>query len=73
MAKLKLNVLEWSAKSLELNPIEMLWSILGKKLAAEPIYSIMKLRRRLEEEWNGISQLSCLNVIDWMQTEYRSV
>ena len=36
MAKLKLNVLEWPAKSPHLNPIEMLWSILDKKLAAKP-------------------------------------
>ena len=50
MAKLKLNVLEWPAKSPHLNPIEMLWSILDKKLAAKPIYSIMELRQRLEEE-----------------------
>ena len=66
MAKLKLNVLEWPAKSSDLNPIEMLCSILDKKLAAKPIYSIMELRQRLEEEWNGISQLSCLNLIDSM-------
>ena len=64
MAKLKLNVLEWPVKSSDLNPIEMLWSILDKKLAAKPIYSIMELRQRLEEEWNGINQLSCLNLID---------
>ena len=55
MAKLKVNVLEWPAKSPHLNPIEMLWSILDKKLAAKPIYSIMELRQRFEEEWNGIS------------------
>ena len=66
MAKLKLNVLEWPAKSPDLNPIEMLWSILDKKLAAKSIYSIMELHQRLEEEWNGISQLSCLNLIDPM-------
>ena len=51
MTKLKLNVLEWPAKSPDLNPLEMLWSILDKKLAAKPIYSIMELRQRLEEEW----------------------
>ena len=51
MAKLKLNVLEWPAKSSDLNPIEMLWSILHKKLAAKPLYSIMELRQRLEEKW----------------------
>ena len=45
MAKLKLNVLEWSVKSPHLNPIEMLCSILDKKLAAKPIYSIIELRQ----------------------------
>ena len=66
MAKLKLNVLEWPGKSSALNAIEMLWSILDKKSAAKPIYSIMELRQRLEEEWNGISQLSCLYLIHLM-------
>ena len=65
IAKLRLNVLERPAKSLDLNPIEMLWSILDKKLAAKPIYSIMEFCQRLEE-WNGIRQLSCLNLIDSM-------
>ena len=66
MAKLKLNVLERPAKTPDLKPIEMLWSILNKKLAAKPIYSIMELRQRLEEEWNDISQLSCF-LIDSMR------
>ena len=67
MAKLKLNVLKWPEKSPDLNPIEMLLcSILDKKLAAKPIYSIMELRQRLEDKWNGTRQLSCLNLIDSM-------
>ena len=66
MVKLKVNVLEWPAKSPHLSPIEMFCSIFGKKLAAKPIYSIMELRQRFEEEWNGIRQLSCLNLIDSM-------
>ena len=64
MVKLKLNVLEWSAKSPDLISIEMLWAVLNKKLVAKPIYSIIKLCQRLKEEWNGIGQLSCLNLID---------
>ena len=64
MAKLNVNVFEWPEKGPDLNPVEMFWSILDKKWAAKPIYSIMELRQQLEEEWNGIRQLSCLNLID---------
>ena len=38
IAKLKLDLLDWTPKSLDLNPIKMLWSILDKKLASRPIY-----------------------------------
>ena len=64
IAKLKLNVLERPENSVDLNPIEILWSVLDKTLAAKPIYSIMELRKRFEEERNDIRQLSCLNLID---------
>ena len=66
MAKLKLNLLEWLAKSSDLNLVDMLCSILNKKLAVKRIYPIMELRQRLEEEWNSIRQLSCLDLIDSM-------
>lgn len=33
ISKLKLNVLDWAPKSPDLNPIEMLWSIIDKRLA----------------------------------------
>ena len=39
IAKLKLTVLDWVPKSPDLNPIEMLWSILDKLLTSRPIYS----------------------------------
>ena len=49
-SKLKLNVLEWPAKSPHFNPIEMFYSILDKKLVSELIYSIMEVRQRFEEK-----------------------
>ena len=49
-AKMKLKALEWSAKSLDLNPIEFVWSILDKKLMTMPIYNKATLRKRLEQE-----------------------
>ena len=50
IAKMKLNMFEWVAKSPYLNPVEMLWSIIDKRLVAKPIYT----KERLKEEWNGI-------------------
>ena len=64
--KMKLNVLDWAAKSPDLNPIEMLWSILDKKLAAKPMYSKAALSERLQEEWDAIDQSLCLSLIDSM-------
>ena len=50
IAKLKLRMLDWAPKSPYLNSIEMLWSILDKKLTAKPIYSKAALIERLQEE-----------------------
>ena len=62
MVKMKLNVFEWVAKSPDLNSVEMLWSIIDKRLAAKPIDT----KERLKEEWNGLDQQLCLNLIDSM-------
>ncbi|CAF1597481.1 unnamed protein product [Adineta ricciae] len=64
--QMKLNVLDWASKSPDLNPIEMLWSILDKKLAAKPIYSRTALKERLEEEWNNIDQDLCIKLVESM-------
>lgn len=64
--KMKLNVLNWAPKSPDLNPIEMLWSILDKRLASKPIYSKAALIVRLQEEWNNIDQDLCIKLIESM-------
>ena len=56
IANLKLDILEWALKSLYLNPIERLRSILDKRLASKPIYSRAALADRLQEEWNNIDR-----------------
>ena len=69
--KMKLNVLDWPSKSSDLNPIEMLWSILDEKLASEPIYSKSALINRLQEEWNSIDQELCIKLVDSMPERIR--
>jgi len=66
ITKMKLNMLEWVSKSPDLNPVEMLWSILDKKLGAKPIYTKAQLKERLEQEWDDVDQQLCLNLIDSM-------
>ena len=50
MKKTKLKVLEWLARSPDLNLIEFIWNILDKKLMTTPIYNKATLHERLEEE-----------------------
>ena len=47
--QLKVDVLDWARTRPGLNPIEMLWSILDKKLVSKPIYSRAVLIGRFQE------------------------
>ena len=66
IAKLKLALLDWAPKSPDLNSIEMLWSILDKKLASKPIYSKAALMDRLQEEWDHVDQDLCIKLVESM-------
>ena len=45
---------------------EILWSIIGKKLASKPIYLPMTLMGRLQEEWNNIDHDLCIKLLESM-------
>ena len=64
IAKLKLDVLDWAPKSPDLNPIEMLWSILDKKPASKPMYSKAALMDRLQEERDNVDQDLCIKLVE---------
>ena len=58
-------VLDWSAQSPDLNPIEHLWQHLKRQLAKyenSPV-SIYELWERVETEWNNIPPQICLDLI----------
>ena len=71
IAKLKLTVLDWVPKSPDLNPIEMLCSILDKRLASRPIYSRATLMERFQEEWGNIDQDLCIKLVESMPERIR--
>lgn len=66
MKKMKIKVLDWPAKSPDLNPVELVWSILDKKLMVTPIYNKTTLRQRLEEEWKAVGIELCCSLVDSM-------
>ena len=71
IAKLKLTVLDWVPKSPDLNPIEMLWSILDKQLASRSINSRAALMKWLQEEWGKIDQDLCIKLVESMSERIR--
>ncbi|CAF2016844.1 unnamed protein product [Rotaria magnacalcarata] len=71
IAKLRLDVLDWAPKSPDLNPVEMLWSILDKKLASKPMYSKAALMDRLQEEWDNVDQDLCIKLVESMPERIR--
>ena len=62
--QMKFKVLNWAAKSPDLNSMEILWSILEKNLSSKSIYSKLALQDRLQQEWNNIDKSLCLKFID---------
>lgn len=66
ISQLKLKILDWPPKSSNLNPIEMVCSVLDKKLAFKAIYSKTELNDRLREEWNSIDPDMCIRLVESM-------
>ncbi|GFV14962.1 transposable element Tc3 transposase [Trichonephila clavipes] len=50
--------MSWPADSPDLNPIENVWDMLGRQIAAlsQPPSSITELKRALQETWNRLSR-----------------
>ena len=71
IAKLKLRMLHWAPKRPDLNPLEMLWSILEKRLAAKSIYSKTASIERLQAKWNNIDKDLSIKLVESMLERIR--
>ena len=58
----KINVLEWSLQSVELNPIENLWRELKGRVNARHPKNINELETICKKDWSRIPSDICLNV-----------
>jgi DDE superfamily endonuclease len=68
-------VMVWPAQSPDLNPIEHLWFLLKRRLAAypEPAKGILDLWERIQEEWYKIEVGECQRLIGSMPRRVQEV
>ena len=73
--ELGLNILQWPAQSLDLNPIKYLQDYLKRCLNAWPTQptGILELWERVEDEWESIPQGIVLNLIESMPRRVEAV
>lgn len=67
-------MLPWPARSPDLNPIEHVWDILGRRVSSSydhPPATLHQLRQRLSEQWNKLSDEECNNLIESMTTRIK--
>lgn len=69
--KQNLELLEWPARSPDLNPIENLWNWMGMEVAKQKPSTVQELRKLLTETWNKIDKKRCLKLIDSMPKRMR--
>uniref|UniRef100_A0A914YUJ1 Transposase n=1 Tax=Panagrolaimus superbus TaxID=310955 RepID=A0A914YUJ1_9BILA len=64
--KKKLRVLKWPSQSPDLNPIEHLWDVLGRRVGAQKHSSKAQLFAHLEQEWSKIPLSTIHDLIESM-------
>ena len=68
-------VLQWLVQSLDLNPIENLWSNLKRRLNQYecPPKGMLELWERIEPEWDNIEKDTCVKLIESMPKRMKAV
>ena len=69
----KIQLLYWPGNSPDLNPIEHVWNILGKKMEDRKPKSLKELEERLKEEWVKISPVEIQKLIQSMPKRVAAV
>ena len=61
--------MNWPARSPDLNPIEHLWDVLGRRVRAinPPAATLQELSQRLQQEWLAIPQATLRRLVDSMR------
>jgi transposase len=65
----------WPAMSLDLNPIEHIWDMLGRRIRARepPVQNIRQLEAALHREWQQLSQQDIRHLTGGMRRRVEAV
>ncbi|CAG8821243.1 36216_t:CDS:1, partial [Gigaspora margarita] len=66
-------VMDWSSYSLDLNPIENLWSIIKTKIEHHRPKNLEKLELYMKQEWTKVPQHVLIRLANIMQERYQAV
>lgn len=75
LQELEIRVMDWPARSPDLNPIEHLWDELKRKIRARNPAPVTRaeLQAALTEEWDAIPQDSAIKLIHSMKNRLQAV
>ncbi|CAI2186184.1 19158_t:CDS:1 [Funneliformis geosporum] len=66
-------IIDWPSNSLDLNPIENMWTIIKDNVEKRMPQNISELTKFMVEEWDAIAQLTVNNLVMSMKTRCEMV
>ena len=64
----RVNVLAWTSRSPDLNPIERIWDVIGREVRRRSPRNVRQLQQFVVEEWNRIARRTCLGYVASMHS-----
>jgi hypothetical protein len=67
----EVEIMNWPAKSPDLNPIEHIWSLIDQRISGIRFDSLAQLEQELLNQWNAVTTPECVKLIESMPERSR--